>query len=211
MMELPLQTGPQPMTAKLILASNSASRRTLMTGAGLVYDAIGADIDERATEASLSTRYAKPSEVAVELARAKAQWVSERHDDAYVIGSDQVLSLDTRLFHKPLSMGEAADHIRAMSGKTHYLNCGVAIAFRGEILWTDISIAAMTMRTISPSFLQTYLDMAGDSILQSVGAYQFEGPGIQLFENIEGDYFSILGLPMLQLLSGLRSLGIIDA
>lgn len=199
------------MTAKLILASKSASRRSLMTGAGLVYEAVGADIDERAIEASLSTRYAKPPEIAVELARAKAQWVSARHDDAYVIGSDQVLSLGSRTFHKPLSMGEAADHIRSMSGETHHLNCGVAIAFRGEVLWSDISIAAMSMRVISPSFLQAYLDMAGESILQSVGAYQFEGPGIQLFDKIDGDYFTILGLPMLKLLAGLRSLGLIDA
>ena len=199
------------MTAKLILASKSASRRALMTGAGLSYEAIGAEIDERATEASLAARYAKPPEIAVELAREKARWVSERHPDAYVIGSDQVLSLGTRLFHKPLTMGEAADHIRAMSGQTHHLNCGVAIAFRGELLWSDVSIAAMTMRTISPSFLQAYLDMAGEGILQSVGAYQFEGPGIQLFEAIEGDFFTILGLPMLKLLAGLRSLGVIDA
>lgn len=206
-----LLTGSEPMSAKLILASKSASRRALMTGAGLSYEAVGAEIDERAIEASLATRYAKPPDVAVELARAKALFVSERHDDAYVIGSDQVLSLGSRLFHKPLGMGEAADHIRAMSGKTHHLNCGVAIAFRGEILWSDVSITAMTMRTISPSFLQTYLDMAGESILQSVGAYQFEGPGIQLFDTIEGDYFTILGLPMLKLLAGLRSLGVIDA
>jgi len=199
------------MNAKLILASKSASRQSLMTGAGLRYESVPADIDERAIEASLATRYAKPPDVALELARAKAQWVSDRYRDAYVIGSDQVLSLGMRLFHKPLSMGEAGDHIRAMSGETHHLNCGVAIAFRGAILWSDISIAAMTMRVISPAFLQTYLDMAGESILQSVGAYQFEGPGIQLFDNIEGDYFTILGLPMLKLLAGLRNLGIIDA
>jgi septum formation protein len=199
------------MTAKLILASKSASRQSLMTGAGLRYESIPAEIDERAIEASLSTRYARPTDVALELARAKAQWVSDRYPDAYVIGSDQVLSLGMRLFHKPLSMGEAGDHIRAMSGQTHHLNCGVAIAFRGATLWSDVSIAAMTMRTISPSFLQTYLDMAGESILQSVGAYQFEGPGIQLFDTIEGDYFTILGLPMLKLLAGLRNLGIIDA
>jgi septum formation protein len=199
------------MSAKLILASKSASRRSLMDGAGLTYEAVGAEIDERAIEASLSARYAKPHEVAVELAKAKALSVSERHEDAYVIGSDQVLSLGDRLFHKPLTMGEAADHIRAMSGTTHHLNCGVAVAFRGAILWSDVSIAAMTMRMISPAFLQTYLDMAGPDILQSVGAYQFEGPGIQLFENIEGDYFTILGLPMLKLLAGLRSLGVIDA
>jgi septum formation protein len=195
----------------MILASKSASRRALMSGAGLQYEAVAADIDERATEASLASRYAKPPEIAVELAKAKARWVSERNPDAYVIGSDQVLSLETRLFHKPLTMGEAADHIRAMSGKTHHLNCGVAVAFRGEVIWSDVSIAAMTMRPISPAFLQTYLDMAGESILQSVGAYQFEGPGIQLFEKIEGDFFTILGLPMLKLLAGLRELGVIDA
>lgn len=205
------QTGSSLMNAKLILASKSASRQSLMSGAGLRYEAIAAEIDERAIEASLSTRYAKPPEIAAELARAKAQWVSERYPDAYVIGSDQVLSLGLRLFHKPLSMGEAGDHIRAMSGRTHHLNCGVAIAFRGGVIWSEVSIAAMTMRAISPSFLETYLAMAGESILQSVGAYQFEGPGIQLFDNIEGDYFTILGLPMLKLLAGLRSLGIIDA
>jgi septum formation protein len=199
------------MAAKLILASKSASRRSLMNGAGLVFEAQSAEIDERAIEAQLSARYAKPAEVAVELAKAKAQWVSERNPEAYVIGSDQVLSLDDRLFHKPLSMGEAGDHIRAMSGKMHRLNCGVAVAFRGAVVWSDISIAEMTMRSISPSFLQTYLDMAGPDILQSVGAYQFEGPGIQLFEKIDGDYFTILGLPMLTLLSGLRALGVIDA
>lgn len=199
------------MAAKIILASKSASRRSLMSGAGLVFDCQAAEIDERAAEAQLSARYAKPSEVAEELAKAKAKWVSEQDSDAYVIGSDQVLSLGSRLFHKPLSMGEAGDHIRALSGKTHHLNCGVAIAFRGEVIWSDISIAAMTMRVISPSFLQTYLDIAGESILQSVGAYQFEGPGIQLFEAIKGDYFTILGLPMLKLLAGLRKLGVIDA
>jgi septum formation protein len=199
------------MAAKLILASKSASRKSLMTGAGLVFDSEAADIDERSTEAELSARYAKPPEVAVELAKAKAVWVSERNPEAYVIGSDQVLSLGDRLFHKPLSMGEAGDHIRAMSGKTHNLNCGVAIAFRGTVVWSAVSIAEMTMRSISPSFLQAYLDRAGSDILQSVGAYQFEGIGIQLFEKIDGDYFTILGLPMLALLSGLRELELIDA
>jgi septum formation protein len=199
------------MSARLILASKSSSRQSLMTGAGLTYESIGADIDERAIEADLTSRYARPPEVAVELAKAKALFVSEENPDAYVIGSDQVLSLGDRLFHKPLSMGEAADHIRAMSGHTHHLNCGVAIAFRGTVIWSDISIAAMTMRVISPSFLQTYLDMSDEGILQSVGAYQFEGPGLQLFEKIEGDYFTILGLPMLKLLAGLRQLELIDA
>ena len=199
------------MSAKLILASNSASRKSLMAGAGLRFESAGADIDERAIEARLAANYARPPEIAVELARAKALYVSERHPKAYVIGSDQVLSLGDRLFHKPMSMGEAADHIRAMSGRTHHLNCGVAIAFRGVVIWSDVSIAEMTMRDISPAFLQAYLDMAGEGILVSVGAYQFEGPGIQLFDRIDGDYFTILGLPMLKLLAGLRQLELIDA
>ena len=199
------------MAARLILASKSASRKSLMEGAGLIFESIAADIDERATEALLSSRYAKPPEVALELAKAKALSVSADHSDSYVIGSDQVLSLGDRLFHKPMSMGEAGDHIRAMSGNTHHLNCGVAIAFRGVIVWSAVSIAAMTMRRISPAFLQSYLDSAGPDILQSVGAYQFEGPGIQLFERIDGDYFTILGLPMLQLLAGLRELEVINA
>lgn len=199
------------MSAKLILASNSASRKSLMAGAGLRFESAGADIDERVIEARLAANYARPPEIALELARAKALYVSERHPDAYVIGSDQVLSLGDRLFHKPMSMGEAADHIRAMSGRTHHLNCGVAIAFQGVVIWSDVSIAEMTMRDISPAFLQAYLDMAGEGILASVGAYQFEGPGIQLFDRIDGDYFTILGLPMLKLLAGLRQLELIDA
>lgn len=199
------------MSAKLILASGSASRKSLMQGAGLQFESIGAEIDERSVEARLAANYAKPPEIAVELAKAKALWVSERNPDAYVIGSDQVLSLGDRLFHKPLSLGEAADHIRAMSGRAHHLNCGVAIAFRGVVIWSDVSIAEMTMRDISPAFLQTYLDLSGEGILQSVGAYQFEGPGIQLFDRIDGDYFTILGLPMLKLLAGLRQLELIDA
>lgn len=182
-----------------------------MQGAGLVFESQAADIDERAVEERISAHNAGPPEVAVELAKAKALWVSERNIDAYVVGSDQVLSLGDRVFHKPRTMAEAADHIRAMSGETHHLNCGVAIAFRGKIVWSAISIAAMTMRKISPSFLQRYLDMAGPGILDSVGAYQFEGPGVQLFEKIEGDYFTILGLPMLALLSGLRELEVINA
>ena len=199
------------MKPQLILASKSASRRTLMTGAGLDYEAVAADIDERAVENELAARKAEPPEVAVELAKAKAVHVSKAHPEAYVIGSDQVLSLGSQLFHKPKDMQDAANHIRKMSGKTHHLNCGVAIARRGEVLWSDVSIAAMTMREITPAFLEHYLQVAGEGILQSVGAYQFEGPGIQLFEEIQGDYFTILGLPMLKLLAGLRKLGLIDA
>ena len=196
--------------AKLILASKSASRQSLMTGAGLDFQAISADIDERAVEEPLLMQGAQPEDVARGLAEAKAVYVSACHPDAYVIGSDQTLSLGERIFHKPRDMAEAADHIRAFSGATHHLNCGVAVAHAGEVVWSDVSIARMTMRPISEDFLRRYLTMSGDAILQSVGAYQFEGPGVQLFDAIEGDYFTILGLPMLTLLTGLRNLGAID-
>jgi len=199
------------MAARLILASNSASRKALMSGAKLDFTCEAADIDERQIEAELTAINATPPEIAVALARAKALEVSRRLPDAHVIGSDQVLSLEGRLLHKPADMTEAAHHIRAMSGTTHHLNCGVAIAHRGETVWSDVSIARMTMRPISEAFLQKYLSMAGDGILGSVGAYHFEGPGIQLFKRIDGDYFTILGLPMLTLLAGLRELDLIDA
>ena len=189
------------MAARLILASNSASRKTLMSGAKLEFTTEAAGIDERAIETEQAARGASPPEIAVALARAKAIDVSRRNPDAHVIGSDQVLSLGDELLHKP----------RAMSGRTHHLNCGVAIAHKGEAIWLDVSIARMTMRPISDAFLEKYLAMSGEGILGSVGAYHFEGPGIQLFDRIEGDYFTILGLPMLTLLAGLRQLDLIDA
>ena len=199
------------MAARLILASNSASRKTLMSGAKLDFTTEAANIDERAIETAAAVRGATAPEIATALARAKAIDVSRRNPDAHVIGSDQVLSLGDQLLHKPRDMTEAGRHIRAMSGRTHHLNCGVAIAHGGEAIWADVSIARMTMRPISEAFLQKYLAMAGEGILGSVGAYHFEGPGIQLFDRIEGDYFTILGLPMLTLLAGLRKLDLIDA
>jgi len=199
------------MAARLILASNSASRKALMSGAKLDFATQAAEIDERALEMEEAAQGAGPPEIATALARAKAIDVSRRNPDAHVIGSDQVLSLGAELLHKPRDMADAANHIRAMSGRTHHLNCGVAIAHRGEAIWADVSIARMTMRPISEAFLQKYLAMAGEGILGSVGAYHFEGPGIQLFDRIEGDYFTILGLPMLTLLAGLRKLDLVDA
>jgi septum formation protein len=199
------------MAGRLILASNSASRRTLMTGAGLDFTTEAAEIDERAVEAGETAKGAAPPGIAVALAGAKAIDVSRRNPDAHVIGSDQVLSLGDTLLHKPRDMADAANHIRAMSGRTHHLNCGVAVARRGEVIWSEVSIARMTMRRISDAFLEKYLAMSGEAILGSVGAYHFEGPGIQLFDRIEGDYFTILGLPMLTLLAGLRQLDLIDA
>ena len=198
------------MKTNLVLASNSQSRKALLNGAGLQFRAEPAQIDERAVEEAIAPSENAPDLVARRLAEAKAVDVSARNSGSFVIGSDQTLSLGDTIFHKPATMDEAAAHIRAFSGRTHHLNCGVAIARDGKILWSTTVVARMTMRPISEPFLQTYLKQAGEGILASVGAYQFEGAGVQLFEKIEGDFFTILGLPMLQLLQALRDQGAID-
>ena len=195
----------------LILASQSPFRRMLMENAGLAFQAQAAEIDERAAEAALAASNPTPQEVAVALAIEKAKDVAGRNPGALVIGSDQTLSLEGRVFHKPADMAEAKGHLIAMSGRTHSLNCGIALVRDGETLWTHISIAHMTMRPLSEAFIDRHLARVGTRVLASVGAYQLEGEGVQLFERIDGDYFTILGLPMLPLLAKLRDLGTIDA
>ena len=195
----------------LILASQSPFRRMLMENAGLAFRAQAAEIDERAAEAALAERKPTPQEVAVALAIEKARDVAKRNPGALVIGSDQTLSLEGRVFHKPADMTEAKGHLTAMSGRTHSLNCGVALLRDGETLWSHISIAHMTMRPLSEAFIDRHLARVGMRVLASVGAYQLEGEGVQLFERIDGDYFTILGLPLLPLLAKLRDLGAIDA
>lgn len=199
------------MTIPLILASQSPVRRMLMENAGLVFAARPAAIDERAVEAAIAARNPSPAELAEELAAEKALDVSRAVPGALVIGSDQTLSLGSRVFHKPADMGEAKSHLTAMAGRTHALNCGVALAQDGAVLWRHVSIARLTMRVLSEDFVDRYLSRAGDKVLASVGAYQLEGEGVQLFEAIDGDYFTVLGLPMLPLLAKLRALGAIDA
>lgn len=199
------------MTSPLILASQSPFRRMLMENAGLVFQAQAADIDERAVEETLAAGNPTPVEIAEALAIEKAREVSRRHPGALVIGSDQTLSLDGRVFHKPADMAEAKAHLVSMSGRTHSLNCGIALVRDGETIWSDVSIAHLTMRSLSDAFIDRHLARVGTRILASVGAYQLEGEGVQLFERIDGDYFTILGLPLLPLLAKLRNLGAIDA
>ena len=199
------------MTPPLILASQSPFRRMLMENAGLAFSAEAAAIDERAVEAALSERNPTPPEVAAALAVEKAQDVAGRNPGALVIGSDQTLSLEGRVFHKPADMAEAKSHLLSMSGRTHELNCGVALVRDGETLWNHVSIARLTMRPLSEEFVDRHLARVGTRVLASVGAYQLEGEGVQLFERIDGDYFTILGLPLLPLLAKLRNLGAIDA
>ena len=195
----------------LILASQSPFRRMLMENAGLAFRAEAAVIDERAAEAALAALNPTPAEIAEALAVEKARDVAGRNPGALVIGSDQTLSLEGRVFHKPADMAEAKAHLAAMSGRTHSLNCGVALLRDGDILWRHVSIARLTMRPLSEAFIERHLERVGTRVLASVGAYQLEGEGVQLFERIDGDYFTILGLPLLPLLAKLRDLGAIDA
>lgn len=198
------------MPSELILASSSASRQMLMRNAGLDFSSIPADIDERSIDARLADEGAAPETIAVELAKAKALAVSLLHPSAFVIGSDQTMSLGSRIYHKPKDMDEAHANLMSLSGKTHRLNCGAAIAQNGKIIWDIVTVADMTVRDLDKDFVTRHLERVGPKVLSSVGAYQLEGEGIQLFTSIEGDYFTILGLPLLPLLTKLRMLGVID-
>lgn len=198
---------PQP---RLILASGSPFRKQLLDQAGVPAEIVRPEIDERAVEATLDGTGATPEDIAQVLAEAKAGSVSERNPGALVIGSDQTLSLGDRIFHKPADMEAARRHLLALSGRTHQLNSAVVIARNGAALWRHVGIARLTMRVLSPAFIGRHLARVGDKALSSVGAYQIEGEGIQLFEKIDGDYFTIVGLPLLPLLAELRNLGAID-
>lgn len=198
------------MTPSLILASKSPFRAQLLNNAGLTFGTENADIDERAVEAPLYRSGATPEDVAMVLAEAKALAVSEKHPDAIIIGCDQTLSLGDEIFHKPADLEEAGKNLLKLSGKTHQLNSGIVLVKNGETIWRHVAIAYMTMRPLQPQFIGRYLGRIGDNALSSVGAYQVEGEGIQLFEKIEGDYFTIIGLPLLPLLQKLREESLID-
>lgn len=198
------------MPGRIILASQSAIRRSLLSGAGVDFTADSARIDERAVEAALAGSGATPAELAEVLAVAKAEEVSARHPQALVIGCDQTLSLDGVVLHKCTDMEAARRRLLQLSGQTHELNSAVAIARGGQTLWRATEIARMTMRPLTPEFVGRHLARAGDKVLGSVGAYQIEAEGVQLFEAIDGDFFTIAGLPLLPLLDRLRRLEAID-
>jgi septum formation protein len=198
------------MRKKLVLASASPFRRHLMEQAGLQFAAEAADIDERSVEMPLVKKAVAPEKIAEALAIAKAREVAGRRSGEYVLGADQVMSMDGKLFHKCKSLAEATAQLTSMRGRTHRLSSALAIVCDDKLLWSHVSVADLTFRNFSPSFLTTYIKRAGESILQSVGGYQFEGLGQQLFEKIDGDYFTIIGLPMLPLLAALRDLDVID-
>jgi septum formation protein len=196
------------MAEKIILASGSPYRRAMLVNAGLDIEAVPAQVDERALEAPL--KGVSPEDVASILAEAKATEVSERKPGALVLGCDQTLSLGDEVFHKPTDMESARRHLLALSGKTHQLNSAAVLCRDGEVLWRHVGVASLTMRKLDPAFIGRHLARVGATALSSVGAYQIEGEGIQLFEKIEGDYFTIVGLPLLPVLAKLRELGAID-
>jgi septum formation protein len=187
----------------LILASQSRARKTLLANAGIEFEAVPADIDERAIQQKSDV--SAPDKIAGLLAREKALWVSRRKTGHYVIGADQTLALGDRLFNKPGSRAAAAEQIGALSGQTHTLHSAIAVALDGKIVFETVSVARMTMRSLSEADIAAYLDAAGEAVTESVGAYQLEGLGVHLFEWIEGDHSTILGLPLLPLLGFLRS------
>jgi septum formation protein len=187
----------------LILASQSRARKMLLADAGIPYEAIPADIDERAVQQD--SGLAAPGEIANLLAREKALLVSSQMPGRFVVGADQTLALGNRLFSKPGGRAQAAEQLRALAGNTHELHSAIAVAQGGRILFADVSIARMTMRRLGDSEIEAYLGQAGEAVTTSVGAYQLEGLGVHLFERIDGDHFTILGLPLLQLFAFLRS------
>lgn len=193
--------------SSLILASLSPFRKTILSNAGLNFSVAGAEIDERIVEQNLGQ--ITPSELAKKLAQAKAESVSSLFPDALVIGCDQTLDLGGQILHKASSLEQAHSRLSTLSGKSHYLHSGIALARAGKAIWVDCSSAEMIMRDLSPEFIDYYLDRVGQPVLGSVGAYQIEGEGIQLFDKIKGDYFTIIGLPLLLLLKKLRQLGVI--
>jgi len=186
----------------LILASQSRARQMLLGNAGIRFEAVPADIDERAVQKN--SGLTSPGEIAGLLAREKALFVASKNPGRYVIGADQTLALGDRLFSKPSGRAQAAEQLRLLAGNSHALHSAVAVISDGKIVFANVSIARMTMRQLSDNEISAYLDAAGEAVTTSVGAYQLEGLGVHLFERIEGDHFTILGLPLLPLLAFLR-------
>ena len=193
----------------IILASTSPTRRVLLDNAGLAYSAVSPTVDER--ELVARHPHWSPDETANELAAAKAIDVSVRFLDAFVLGADQVLALGPTVYAKPGSVDECRKHLQELRGKTHALISAVVCARGGSVHWSHRSQALLTMREFSDDFLKRYLERVGADCMTSVGGYKIEGAGLQLFERIEGDHFTILGLPLLPLLSYLRTAGEIPA
>jgi len=193
---------------RLILASASSARRAMLEDAGVAFEVESARIDERATQDILtagSSGGVEPADIAELLAQAKARDVSMRNPGALVIGSDQVLNVGASLLTKSADLAGVRATLKRLRGKTHQLHSGVALARDGDIVWSTVETASLTMRNFSGAFLEEYVAAEGSDLCASVGAYKFEGRGLQLFQSIAGDYFTILGMPLLPLLAELRA------
>jgi nucleoside triphosphate pyrophosphatase len=193
--------------APLVLASKSAARQRLLAAAGVPFEICAALIEERMIEAPLLASGAEAGAVALHLSRAKALHVSAKKPDRLVIGADQTLCLDGRVLGKPAGRAAAAAQLHAMSGRAHELHSGCCAVRGNAILFETVCVARLSCRQFSPAFIETYVAHAGDSLLSSAGVYQLEGLGIHLFDAIEGDHATILGLPLLPLLKFLREEG----
>ena len=193
----------------LVLASRSAVRRAVLEAAGIPVEVDAADIDERAVEARAGLH--DPGEVAKLLAGEKARAVSVTKPDRFVLGADQTLALGGRRFSKAADRAGARAQLRELRGKTHTLHAAVAVLRNGEVMYEHVAAARLTMRAFSDEFLESYLDVVGAAAMASVGGYQLEGCGAHLFEHVEGDHFTVLGLPLLPLLQWLRGEGLLKA
>nr|WP_155806151.1 Maf family nucleotide pyrophosphatase [Erythrobacter litoralis] len=193
----------------LVLASNSASRRAMLDAAGIAYEAQGADIDERALEAEMADSAA--AEVAQALAAAKAFAVSERDCHRLVLGSDSLVEVDGRRFDKPESREQAAEHLRFFSGRIMQLHSAAALAADCRITWIGHSMASLHVRELSDASIESYLDAEWPEVGACVGVFRIEGRGVQLFEQIIGDQFTVLGMPLLQVMAALRERGVLQA
>lgn len=200
----------RPGRPPLVLASASRARYDVLTSAGLLVEAVASGVDEGAVKRRLAPAAAGGVAVAQALADAKAAVVADQRPAAVVIGADQVLECEGRLFDKPADRCAAAAGLRSLRGRSHRLVSAVAVAEAGEVRWRCVDRAVLTMRPFSDEFLERYLDRIGAAATASVGAYQLEGLGVQLFSRVEGDFFTVLGLPLLPLLGHLRDRGMID-
>lgn len=189
----------------LILASQSASRRAMLTAAGVEHEAFPANVDERALEARLDG--AHPADIAAALARAKALAVSALHPGHLVLGGDSLVEVEGRRFDKPASRDEAAAHLRYFSGRTMRLHSAAALARGSEVVWQDDVTASLKVRQLSDPFIELYLEREWPAVSGCVGVFRMEALGVQLFEAVEGDHFTILGMPLLRVLAALRDLG----
>jgi septum formation protein len=194
---------------EVILASASPTRKALLAAAGVPVTSVAGAFDEQGAKAALRDQGRTAVEVALALAGGKADAVAAVHTTALVVGADQMLECDGRWFDKPADLAGARQQLAALRGRAHRLVTAVVAVGGGRHVWQYVDSATLTMRPFSDGFLDAYLGSVGDAALASVGAYQLEGPGAQLFDKVEGDHFSILGLPLLPLLSFLRSYGVV--